>query len=123
MDGLPVFLPLIELIERTMKVPISTDIEGVAGVFRAEQGRGVLAHTINGFAFARVCRNDHELGEAGIYGALAGEFGVPVVMASGDDVFIEENQSIFAQTTFVQTKRATGQTSCISLSAMSTLLR
>ena len=37
-------------------------------------------------------------------------------MASGDDAFIEEHQPLFPQTTFVQTKRATGQTSGVSLS-------
>ena len=86
------------------------------GYHSRAQGRGILAHTINSFAFARVCFNDIELGEAGIYGALAGEYGVPVVMASGDDVFIEEHRPLFPQATFVQTKRATGQTSGISLS-------
>lgn len=86
------------------------------GYHSRAQGRGILAHTINGFAFTRITFNELELGEAGIYGALAGEFGVPVVMASGDDAFIEENQPLFPQATFVQTKRATGQTSGISLS-------
>lgn len=86
------------------------------GYHSRAQGRGILAHTINSFAFARVYFNNLELGEAGIYGALAGEYGVPVVMASGDDVFIEEHRPLFPHTTFVQTKRATGQTSGISLS-------
>ena len=86
------------------------------GYHSRAQGRGILAHTINSFAFASVQFNGQELGEAGIYGALAGEFGVPVVMASGDDVFIEEHRPLFPQATFVQTKRATGQTSGISLS-------
>ncbi len=85
------------------------------GYHSRAQGRGILAHTINGFAFARVYFNDLELGEAGIYGALAGEFGVPVLMASGDDVFIEEQRALFPHATFVQTKRATGHTSGISL--------
>ena len=86
------------------------------GYHSRAQGRGILAHTINSFAFARVYFNDRELGEAGIYGALAGAYGVPVVMASGDDVFIEEHRPVFPQATFVQTKRATGQTSGVSLS-------
>ncbi|MFZ4479836.1 MAG: M55 family metallopeptidase [Rhodoferax sp.] len=108
--GKPRYLSMVAGVEQ------GVDALCLIGYHSRAQGRGVLAHTINGFAFARVCLNGQELGEAGIYGALAGEFGVPVVMASGDDVFIDENQSIFAQTTFVQTKRATGQTSCISLS-------
>lgn len=86
------------------------------GYHSRAQGRGILAHTINSFAFARVYFNDLELGEAGIYGALAGEYGVPVVMASGDDVFIEEHRPVFPHATFVQTKRATGHTSGVSLS-------
>jgi D-amino peptidase len=86
------------------------------GYHSRAQGRGILAHTINSFAFARVSFNGAELGEAGIYGALAGEHGVPVVMASGDDVFIEEHRPLFPHAVFVQTKRATGQTSGVSLS-------
>ena len=86
------------------------------GYHSRAQGRGILAHTINSFAFTRLFFNDRELGEAGIYGALAGEYGVPVVMCSGDDVFIEEHRPIFPHAAFVQTKRATGQTSGISLS-------
>ncbi|HEY1228299.1 MAG TPA: M55 family metallopeptidase, partial [Ramlibacter sp.] len=60
--------------------------------------------------------NGGEVGEAAMYGALAGEYGVPVAMASGDDVFIAEHKPLFPDTVFVQTKRATGQTSGISLS-------
>ncbi len=86
------------------------------GYHSRAQGRGILAHTINSFAFARIFFNDLELGEAGIYGALAGEYGVPVVMCSGDDAFIAEHRPLFPEARFVQTKRATGQTSGISLS-------
>ena len=80
------------------------------------QGPGVLAHTINSFAFARVFFNEQELGEMGIYGALAGEYGVPVAMASGDDVFVAEHRALFPDTVFVQTKRAHGFSSGVSLS-------
>lgn len=95
--------------------------EGVAavcliGYHSRAQGRGILAHTINSFAFARVLINGRELGEAGIYGALAGSFGVPVAMAAGDDVFADEHRSLLPATVFVQTKRATGHASGISLS-------
>lgn len=108
--GKPRYLSMVAGVE------LGVDAVCMVGYHSRAQGRGVLAHTINGFAFARVVLNDQELGEAGIYGALAGEYGVPVVMASGDDVFIAENQPIFPNTVFVQTKRASGQVSCISLS-------
>ncbi|WP_197325907.1 M55 family metallopeptidase [Ralstonia solanacearum] len=79
--------------------------------------RGTLAHTINSFAFARVWLNEQELGEAGLYGALAGERGVPVAVASGDDVFIKETRPLLPHTTFVETKRAEGMNVGMSLSS------
>ncbi len=88
----------------------------MVGYHSRAQGRGILAHTINSFAFAGISLGGQELGEAGLYGALAGEYGVPVVMGSGDDVFIAENRGLFPQAVFVETKRATGNTSGVSLS-------
>jgi len=86
------------------------------GYHSRAQGRGILAHTINSFAFARVLINGLELGEAGLYGALAGELGVPVIMASGDDVFIEETRPLYPNAQWVQTKVAHGQGSGVTLS-------
>ncbi len=83
---------------------------------RAQAARGILAHTTNSFAFARVRIDGEEIGEAGLYGALAADYGVPVVMASGDDAFIEETRPTFPTAEFVQTKIATGFTSGVSLS-------
>ncbi len=88
----------------------------MVGYHSRAQGRGVLAHTINSFAFARVQLNGMELGEAGLYGALAGELGVPVLMASGDDVFIAETRPLFPHAQWVQTKVAHGQGSGVTLS-------
>jgi D-amino peptidase len=60
--------------------------------------------------------NERELGEAGLYGALAGELGAPVIFASGDDVFAEETRPLFPHCVFTVTKQATGRHSAISLS-------
>ncbi|MHA6846752.1 M55 family metallopeptidase [Ralstonia syzygii] len=79
--------------------------------------RGTLAHTINSFAFARVWLNEQELGEAGLYGALAGERGVPVAVASGDDVFVRETLPLLPHTTFVETKQAEGMNAGMSFSS------
>ena len=86
------------------------------GYHSRSQGRGILAHTINSFAFARVFINGMELGEAGLYGALAGEMGVPVILATGDDVFISETRDTFPGAEWVQTKVAHGQGSGVTLS-------
>lgn len=101
-----------------MMAGVETGVDAVCmiGYHSRAQGRGILAHTTNSFAFTRVRFNGQEMGEAGMYAALAGEYGVPVAMASGDDVFIEEHRGLLPHVTFVQTKQATGQTSGISLS-------
>jgi D-amino peptidase len=109
-QGKPRYLSMMAGVDQGVKAVC------MIGYHSRAQGRGILAHTINSFAFARIRFNGQEMGEAGIYGALAGEHGVPVAMASGDDVFIEEHRELLTGTTFVRTKRATGQTSGVSLS-------
>ncbi|MBB5469856.1 D-amino peptidase [Paraburkholderia sp. CI2] len=89
------------------------------GYHAKAQTRGILAHTINSFAFARVAFNGVELGEAGLYGALAEEYGARVVLLSGDDVFAEETASHFPGARFVVTKTATGQASGVTQSPAS----
>ncbi|CAG9236338.1 D-aminopeptidase [Paraburkholderia caribensis] len=78
------------------------------GYHAMAQSRGILAHTINSFAFTHVTMNGREMGEAGIYGALAREYGASVVLLSGDDVFAEETQPLFPDATFLVTKNAMG---------------
>ncbi|MFT3963443.1 M55 family metallopeptidase [Propionivibrio sp.] len=101
---------------------LEADCAGVmlVGFHARAQARGVLAHTINSSAFARVWLNGQEFGEAGLYGALAGEMGVPVVFASGDDVFAEETRPLFPHCVFAVTKQAAGRHSAVSLSPQAT---
>jgi len=54
---------------------------------------GVRAHTISSARLADIRLNGTSMPEAGINAAIAGHFGVPVVMISGDDVIIEETRS------------------------------
>ena len=96
-------------------IDLGVDAVALVGYHAKAKTHGVLAHTINSFAFARIRINDVEYGEAGLYGALAGEFGVPVAFASGDDVFIGETRPLFPNACFVQTKTASGITSGCSL--------
>ena len=109
-QGKPRYLSMVAGVE------LGVDAVCMVGYHSRAQGRGILAHTINGFAFARVCINGQPASEAHIYGALAGAYGVPVVMLAGDDVLRAENEALFPQAVFVQTKRATGHASGISLS-------
>jgi D-amino peptidase len=89
------------------------------GYHAMSQTRGILAHTINSFAFARVSLNGVEVGEAGVYGALAEEYGAQVALLSGDDVFAEETAPRFPGARFVVTKSATGHASGVTQSPAS----
>ena len=51
---------------------------------------GVRAHTISSARLADVRLNGTSMPEAGINAAIAGHFGVPVIMISGDDVIVKE---------------------------------
>jgi D-amino peptidase len=55
---------------------------------------GVLSHTISGGAVANVWVNDIPVGETGINAGLAGYFGVPVVMVTGDDEVAKEAKAL-----------------------------
>jgi len=56
--------------------------------------RGVRAHTISSANLTAVRLNGMEMLEAGINAAIAGDFGVPVVMISGDDAVVEEARRV-----------------------------
>jgi D-amino peptidase len=77
---------------------------------------GWHAHTINSFAFARVTLNGAETGEAGLYGAVAAEHGVPVALLTGDDAFIAETSAQYPGAIAVTVKRAHGNRVATSLS-------
>jgi D-amino peptidase len=70
--------------------------------------RGVRAHTISSANLAAVELNDVEMPEAGINAAIAGHFGVPVVMISGDDAAVAEAQQILGPIEGAVVKRALG---------------
>ena len=51
---------------------------------------GIAAHTMSGGAFLSVKINGREITEGGINALIAGHFGVPIVMISGDDAAVRE---------------------------------
>jgi len=55
---------------------------------------GVRAHTISSARLADVRLNGRSVPEAGINAAIAGHFGVPVIMISGDDASVQEAQEL-----------------------------
>lgn len=56
--------------------------------------QGVRAHTISSATFAAVKLNGQPMSESGINATIAGHFGVPVVMVSGDEQAVGEVQKL-----------------------------
>jgi len=101
-----------------MMAGVDQGVDGVLmiGWHSRAKSRGVLAHTTNSFAFSRVWLGGLELGEVGLYAALAGEFGVPVLMASGCDVMAAEVRSLLPNAACTVVKWSDGARSGRSLS-------
>ncbi|MGV2289841.1 M55 family metallopeptidase [Trinickia sp. YCB016] len=95
-------------------VEYGAELVFMIGYHAKAQSRGILAHTINSFAFARVSMNGVEVGEAGLYGAVAAEYGARVALLTGDDVFVEETRETFPEADFVAVKTASGYASGVT---------
>lgn len=72
---------------------------------RAGTAEGFLAHTGSG-AVKGLWINDLEVGEGEMNALLAGSFGVPVILAAGDSVFVEQFSANVPGAQMVTTKTA-----------------
>ena len=70
--------------------------------------KGVRAHTISSAHFARLALNGTAVTEAELNAAYAGDFGVPVVFASGDDAAVAEIRARLGDLETVTTKTSLG---------------
>jgi D-amino peptidase len=69
---------------------------------------GVRAHTISSALLTRIALNGISMSEAGINAAIAAEYGVPVVMLTGDDAIVAETKARLGPIEGVAVKRAIG---------------
>lgn len=70
--------------------------------------RGVRAHTLSSANLTGIRLNGRPVPEAGISAAVAGDFGVPVVMLSGDDAIAEEARALLGDVETAVTKWSLG---------------
>ncbi len=70
--------------------------------------RGVRAHTFSSAHLTRVALNGQEVTEAAFGAATAGHFGVPVVMAAGDDAAMAEIRAQIGNIETAETKQTLG---------------
>jgi D-amino peptidase len=81
----------------------------------ARFGGGGLAHTVSSRLFSGFRINGRELPEAGLNAAIAGQFGTPVTLVTGDDVCIDECLGLIGPMESVVTKRSLGFTAAAAL--------
>jgi D-amino peptidase len=77
---------------------------------------GVLSHTVTSFAFAAIRVNGIDCAEATLYGAYAGELGVPVLLLTGDDRLAEQCAPHFPGVKVAVVKHAIGHRAARALS-------
>jgi D-amino peptidase len=76
---------------------------------------GVRAHTFSSANLTRVALNGTNVTEGAWNAAVAGHFGVPVIMMSGDDAAIEEVRKAVGAIEAAETKRTLGFHSALTL--------
>lgn len=76
---------------------------------------GVRAHTFSSANITGLKLNGIEMSEGSMNAAIAGHFGVPVIMVSGDDVAVAENRAVIGEIEGAVVKRALGFHSAESL--------
>lgn len=81
----------------------------------ASDFRGILAHTLHSGAINEVCINGYPASETVISAATAAHYGVPIILVSGDDAYIEHAQSILPEVIGVVTKWSSSFTSARTL--------
>src|SRR5437016_5326996 len=76
---------------------------------------GVLAHS-QSFSMKRIAINGNEVGEIGQVAAIAGYFGIPVIMLAGDQAACSELAALQPGAVTVPVKSLAGKSSTLSLS-------
>lgn len=86
---------------------------------------GVRAHTFSSANLTRVALNGTNVTEGSWNAAIAGHFGVPVIMMSGDEAAIAEVQKAVGRIEAAETKRSLGFHSALTLTppAAASLIR
>lgn len=77
---------------------------------------GILAHSFSSVTYQWMKVNDRPVGEMAIDGAIAGRYGVPVIMVASDRAGCSEAEQFFPWATTVETKRGLSRNMALSKS-------
>lgn len=121
LDRLPAKVQVVRSWPRPLAMMQGIEAGEYAGAFfigyhaGATNAGGILAHTFRSASLREVQVNGIAVPEAGINAAIAGHFGVPVLLVSGDDVCITETRDFLPDIEPVTVKWAHGRLSARTL--------
>ncbi|MDQ6664927.1 MAG: M55 family metallopeptidase [Acidobacteriota bacterium] len=78
---------------------------------------GIMAHSYSSLGIQNMLLNGKPVGEIDVIAAMAGNFGTPAIMLSGDQAAANELHEIVPQAELAVVKEGIGRYTCISLSA------
>src|SRR5690349_2926328 len=78
---------------------------------------GIMAHSYSSLGIQNMLLNGKPVGEIDMIAAMAGQFGTPVIMLSGDKAAADEVREIVPQAEIAIVKEGLSRHTCISLSA------
>ncbi len=103
-------LVMMQGIDETFDAAIFIGYHAAEGVPEA-----ILAHTMSSVRFLWIKLNGTTMPEAGVNAAIAGHFGVPVVLIAGDQGIIAQARQLLGDIEGAEVKRAYGVTSAMTL--------
>jgi D-amino peptidase len=77
--------------------------------------QGTLSHSFSTAGIVALHVNGAPASEALVSAAVAGHYGVPILLVSGDDIFVEEARAMLGHVEAVVTKHSTGWQSALTI--------
>jgi D-amino peptidase len=85
---------------------------------KANVRAGIMAHSYSSLGIQNMLLNGKPVGEIDVIAAMAGHFGTPAIMLSGDQAAANELHAIVPNAEVAVVKEGLGRYNCISLSAV-----
>jgi D-amino peptidase len=121
-ERMPADVRLVRSWPRPLGMMQGVDVGDYAGALLigyhagAGQAGATLAHTMSGEFIHEVRLNGRPMSEAGVSAAIAGAFGVPILMVAGDDQAIVETRELLGDIATAEMKSSLGFLSALTLS-------
>ena len=109
--GSPKLMFMMEGLDSSFNAVFFVGYHGMRGSYSS-----ILEHTYSSRVVYNLFINDKQMGETGINAAIAGYYGVPVALVTGDRKMMEEAESLLGKVETAIVKEAVGRTAARCLS-------